>query len=1465
MFSPDATLHSVHSQPSRNPRRRQRNDSDSTKQAPRKRSKLSGDTFLDPSGAAVNGNGSTVANGHTVNGTNGHRSSLLRLEMPVREKKHSAAGSRTSKGDASVTLIKNANYTVKQLPSLPEPLRTNPTEHYRAFVHPSKSYAVAFTHDHAFLWDYASPVPSPSSHTIRLPFTLQPSDPLPVGGIPSTGPSNEVGLLVVHPTSGKITFWENVDTAESSTYFQQRRQGVEGAVGGMLSGEYATDIVDAEHAGFILIFNTGRVAQLTIRDSQGRPQINVQFLRNQNKNGSGSFFGGLRNVFTGSGWNKDVAAVKVRPSDTKGQLEVVVATGSGSFQVWDLSWAGQNSMKSEVNVQEELLATIYGEVAPEMHGQQTGIRVLDFAILQASKAQGTELSTLGEQTGVGVLALVAVSGSAGFTYALVEIDLTGSNAHVDRMIPLDIYGGDPGTGKPEPAKVLLPAPGHTAFAVFPHAIVIAAIPEKRESPDEQLMVDSGVSSKPFQDVLYMRRDKHLDFVGYTAIGPDRKSRHSNCILFTEGAGVLRLTAYEPQLDGSDIERSRASAKSKIMQAVFYGSSHDSIFDFSAKPEINFPENEVAEAAVALSQDILNSTSDHIPILTSSQGQQLAVRTKALADLASHLGKNYSPLPRDVKWRLLFDAEKLTAAQGLWDHYEERSRNDQILQRPLLTEMIAVLNERYRSDIRPDIGELDPIRQWFTRDVSKIEALLPLAYFVVKEIYGKSSDDFGPLMNFISEADDIFLNTLGRAYKFRGESLERYGLGNEDLEFDVLKTGYEGIKQPWESVPNIVATLKQHIDQAHSTTLRFSQGNIKNPDQGLEAVDAMSLKVASDNPRLIMICAQVYMERFRYCLASDNNRMRATGLAVQQDWEKVRHEQLRALTQIGQAHEGMKVCERLRDMRTLAELVWEEISYYESEVSEAESEEVLAQMEEMLEVSLQRMRHYFERYKQPFADALYNVMVRLRKTGEMFNEPHTNQAMLTHYLRSQPRLAKVRWMNEVLGESNFHGASEALIEAATTQETTAWGTKVELSLAKLSLMAVKADEADEKATIKDADLDERLTSCSNKLRLLEMQNSILGFLRPTIKGALDDNAAVELVMAELGSQFVKGRPAFRELLKRGFEEIIAKRTLEPALLFDVLTLMDHTEAAAEERSKHDTMDLQNWMAFKALAYARPVMDAVTWESCLRVVWKRTFLCDEWEIINDTAGLPDEKVQENLQRTVVFEVLRKGWETGTFAPSACLGRTFDMLHLSPADVLDAGCKSSELEKRFGSEELRDPIIKDNIKDDEDLQKLLERARLGHWVAEAKELAKRTVEGEREDRRKLGAVRARLIEEAGLRTEAPRAEEYGEVLPSDVLPSVEEDYDGEEEQTEQGDGGEEEETEEESEAQMTNEDEEETEEESEAQLMEEDEDEDGDGDGDGDGEGDSEYDDEGEGEGEGDESEVTVEGESMDRGEG
>lgn len=1244
-------------------------------------------------------------NGHAGHGEGD--ASLHTLDIPVREKK--ASVKRSHKDDGSLDLTKNANYIVKKLPGFPTRLSKNPTEPFRAFVHPSTAYALALTHEHAFGWNYTSTTAPSKVHCLPLPFDLKRSDPLPLGSVVRNGPSSEFGLVVIAPTTGKVTFWENVDTAEARSHFPQRHQGVDGSVGRMLSGEIIVDIVDVEDAGYVLIFNTGRLAQLTLRDSQGRPHISVYFIRN-GSGGGGSFLGSLKSAL-GGGLRKEIASVKARPSESKGQIEVITASKTGTIQLWDLSWAGQHIFKGEVDTQAELLAALRDGNLPELQGQQD-VKILDFAILGNPKTRGMEVSRVGAPESVGLLVLVALSEPSHLSYSLVEVDLIENSAIVQRVIPLHTYHQTQIHKEPA-AKLLLPQPGHTALAQFDDAIVLASLAEPEESPDTQLMLDSGKPPLPFQDTIYFRKNCDVQFVGSALQDLSRKDKQSNCIFFIRGFGLLQVAALPPTDDDQSIERQRVTALSKLEQATFFSTKPENILDFSIKSRYTFGQEEVQQAAELISSNILSSSSEFIEVATSSMEDQLKKRSAALRNLALHLRSDYPPLSFNTRWNLLWNAEKMAAASQVWRHYDERMQLKNVEQRPLMSQLVEMLHERYKSALRPEHGELDPVRQWFVRDIRQLQVVIPWAYKVIKENYSEGTKDHLSIMRLISEADDLTLGALETAFAFREANLELYGLDPDCLDDGVLKpgNGYDHLPQIWTSTHNIVTNTRSLVDLGRKLAIQyFEQGS------GLAPIETLARKIAAENPRLVKTCCQIHTERFQWCLGQEDEQIRAAGQNLKVEFEgKVRSEQLFALTSIGMVYEGMELAEKFRDMPTLVKHVWEEVTYLHEMRDTIATEIESIECQRKLKAMKDRIRRYFEKYGDDWAVAFYSSHINENRAIQLFAKDYFDQPALTKFLRADPSRAKLGWINEVFGEKNFNAAGAALIKVARHQESNSWCKKVELSLAKLALMCGDGNNTPR------PDIEELKRKNQTELRLVAIQEKVYSHFQDVIFGALDEGSAMELLIDTYGCHAVHDRPALQQVLRQGFEEIIGHRVMEPGLLIDVLTLMD--QHPSEPGS--DIAGQEFWLALQVLDLCWRDMDKTTRESTLKIIWKRCYIRDDWAAINNTTNKSDEQVEHELSNTALFWTLREvAAGTGDWKQSSITGP------LPPNEVVEAGCSTNELAPRFPSEDLRNPIIQDNIADDELLQGYLTKCRLEHWYKSCKEGSKNSLDRKAEE---------------------------------------------------------------------------------------------------------------------------------------
>ncbi|KAH9881245.1 hypothetical protein J1614_001741 [Plenodomus biglobosus] len=1305
MFSPEASIQSARSS-LRNPRRRQRKNSDGQQQQHRrKRSKLNDDTFHAPAETHMNGKSHGLMNGHAVQSV---ENSVVLVDMPVREKQ--APPKRASKEDHALYLTKNANYSVKKLPAFPNALLRPSTPFYGTALS-SAGLALALTHERAIVWDYNATNDPTKVVALPLRFGLKASDPLPLGAIVRNGPTNDYGVVALSPSLGKISFWENIDGADTRSMYPQRSQGVEG-LARLYSGETITQLLDVEYAGFVLVFSSGRLAHLTLRDAQGRPSITTTFLSAPNSSG-GSFFSfkGL----LGGAIRKTIASVKARPSSSKGHMEVISATRSGLFQTWDLSWSGQHNHQRDVDVQAEILAAVQAGIPAEVRSQQD-VHVLDFAIMEQSQKQDV----------VSLLVLVALSGRGALNYSLLEVDLGKAGATISRAIPVRNFNQTMLPKEPK-ATLLLPRPGHTAYVEFPGAIFVASLAEPEESPEAQLLADSGSVNLPFQDSIYFRDDASIVLSGTALEQPTRNDPRAIALLFVQGFGLLQINAQPPTTYEEDVERAKVTARSKLEQATFFSTIPGNILDFSVKSRFSFSEEETAQAAVDISTEILKSSYDYLDKVTSSLDDQFRKRASALKTLASQLQTDYAPISTQTKWQLLWHAEKLAATHELWNWYQAKLEDQQANPESypesiLMGDIVRALNERYKTAINLEIGETDTIRQFFLRDVDYLGVLIPWAWFYLRAFYMKDGVKGPPsVMQRLSEGNDVMLVTLGTAFEFRKANLELYGLDPNCLDDGILKPnhGYDLLPYFWTSSHNIVSSIRSLVDVGRNLA-------VENFEEGHQ--EGLAQKIGKDNPRLVKLGCQTHIERFRWALAQSDEKTRETGRQVRSEWNNnVRPSHILGLMEIGLATEGMSLAEQYHDMDTLVNLVWEESTWLENEKLNTRSKMEQAESTVKLNRIKDRIGRYFEKFGDEWAKAFYSKYIKENQAAQLFMREYLDQPALTKFLRADASLARIAWINEVSGERNYETAAAALYEASTKQETNAWCQRVELSMAKLAMLCKDEKKEGEKfkAAAPPKNKAEKMRetqfqSIKQQLEFTKIQDQVYDCLAHIIDGAADLDFAVDLLMTEFGQGRLKDRPAHQAILKEGFENLVHHRVIDPALMIDILTLINTDD---NEEGVSPLQGNEFIFALRVLVISWHNIHRTTRDGLLKLVWKRLCIKDDWATINNTKDVSDAALHGFLKHTAV------GW---TFQGLAKMIAEDNMAKVvwpkKLADILGAGATHGELCVRFANEDIRNPIIKDNLLDDDIMREHLQKHRLTEWFRAACRAGKTTYDESR-----------------------------------------------------------------------------------------------------------------------------------------
>ncbi|TID13640.1 hypothetical protein E6O75_ATG01618 [Venturia nashicola] len=1320
MSSPHGAVQRRAPEAIRNPRRRRRNESETLRQAPRKRSKISESTFEVRDG------------GHSLeeDGVNGHinGNASLHTHMPVRGKRQASISHRSTKGDGTEELSRTAEYVVKKLPALPERLRNDATGSFRAFCQssPTSHHMVATTREAALLWDYNSSTATPHLRVLDYPQVLKYGEPLPIAHLSTTGSSSDVGIVMVYPNSGKISFRENVDSIDSLSLFQRHREGVEGSFK-LMNGETVLDVVNVKDAGYVLVLSSGRLAHLTVRDQQGRPAIAVSQMNSEGPT-KGSWFGGFSSIL-GGGWRNTLAAVKAHSSTRSGQMEVIATTVEGTFKFWDVSHDGQTMFKYQIDTSEDIRQGLFESELLEP-ASKAHVQVMDFSIVKHSP--GTIANRANDQAGMKAVVLVAYDEQLTTRYALLHFTLHGE-ANLTRITPITVYS-PPITEASKEIRLLIPQNGHTAFLVSSNTVVVVSSLDVR---------DPG--QPPFQDVICFHSDKATQIVSSSIEIPriSSKQDESNILLFTQSYGAVRISADRGSLDA---ERPKVSAKSKIEQAIFFGTRPDNILNLGDISKFAFSTKEAEHAAAQISQEILQSTSVFVPDVMSSLDAQITMRIKALHDLIVFMRDSFSPLSRELKWSLMLDAERLASALSLWHMHEKwlakRKNKDTIFH-----QCIEAINENYKGPLLKERGQVDPVRHWLTHDIHYIEKVL-IHIYDVDEVRREDSSDVLVLIEDTLEAYDIFDAALQTAFDFRTRNMEVYGLENEPMANGTLRANYEGLPEMWTARSNSVSSVSKCVQAFGKRIITFRA--LLGTQKSLDRAQVAALSKAY--PKLVLLSCLTHIERAQWLIAQDKEEDHASGERLMHQFvNDIRPQQLLGTAEVGQAFAGMDIAEKLRDVKSIVDLILHEL---ESAPSDREYGAMKGpgqmRADNYARELKDRIEGYFQKLGSSFADAFFSAHVEDGQLADLLEKDFGKSKELTKFLRSDPERFKMCWLNDVIAEKDLLHAGKALMAVAQHKELNIWSKHAELSLAKLSLLASKSGnlELKEDGSLNvDSDPDD-LADALLMLNQMErqtakIQEDLYNHLRPTFAlGLNDQQGKVGAVMEVFGQNAVVRRPCLQNLLEQGFSALYNQEVIHIPTLIDILTLVDNVTSATHQEPV-PAVDI----CTREFSMALHLLDASQWcnslvdeeiqrgEMLKKLIWKRLFIRDDWETVNDTKGKSDEASREQIQDTLLYATLREGLREFAWIDASFSANTPAWTLPWPTDVLGAGSHPEDWEFLFpgqGKEVLRVGIANDNAQDDDVLNEYLKKFRVGFHFDAAKQIAYEDVYEEKERER-------------------------------------------------------------------------------------------------------------------------------------
>ncbi|KAL4879833.1 Non-repetitive/WGA-negative nucleoporin C-terminal-domain-containing protein [Aspergillus karnatakaensis] len=1089
-------------------------------------------------------------------------------------------------------------YTVSQLPSLPDQTRTLGSEPCKCFFSSNHDYGLVITQSEAVIWPYSALVSSPSpTDTFRLPIPesyKESGDKAPLGVILSTATSATPGLLVLMPRNGKIIYWETVSCAASLGLPRQKQSGLQGFIPGMLSGEHATDIVNAEPSGVMVTFSSGRVAHITVRDSQGKPAVTVNFLKNPSIYTGAGFFGGLKNALGGGFWRKKVAAVRAGLSCQRGQRDVAIATSAGLVEIWDTHWNNGAIPKKHFNIEEDLRRTLAVH-NPEDIGD-CEVRVWDLAF-SANKQEATDSPDTSEQSWQIAILAGLVFGSNIRGVFVVQLKLS-KDIHILSANPISSHTFSTALDDPQP-RLFIPRPCETAFIVIGQSVILLSLGGVEATPSSQLLVDNG-QPRAFYDTINLRSGKAYEILGAGCEDQSDGNAFPACLLMIRGFGVVRVASL-PRHDTADSPESvQVTAQHKLEQAVFYGTMLGNPLNLSSKSDLEFPIEEIEEATLRISQGLLRSTSRFIPTAAISIDQNLKLRAKALDDLSRLLLEQNKILDRRIWWELLWGAEKLAAQRAIW-RLEESARNSESSTSTFLAHVLGLMSEKFKTkpERRDDIG--DTVRSWFLYDTYRMEHIVPWIFHAIKPQKGSAMKQLRRISpEHVFEASELSLAVLETAFKYRDEHASQFGIGDGYLEDGVLMTGYEGLPEFWTSHSISYSETGHLLDFELESCRAWIQASASS-----EASDQhMTRRVAQNSARHLRILGQMYSERTRWLSAQADQKLLDEAMATKQSHIKQRRWQLFKLAGIGHLTDAINLAEEFRDMSALVELVIELQDQNKGAMLPEGAEGIPSGSKGTSSDIDQKITHYFEKFREAWADAFFSRQISMEQSGIIFSM-RKFQPFITQFLHKHQSYSRLSWVNDVIGESDYGRAAKTLESLALENKQDIWSHRVELSLAKLANLATWERAGSSNTRLRQDDI-KRLEGLSE---MSAVQEVIYSYISPVFQDAIDQKAEVELALEHFADSVAQDRPSLHDLLREALAAVVTRKVLSLDQLVDVLTLID---SGRDSGAGHNEFSGNEYhLALRVIRLSLYERVDPNYSLALqKLVWRRCIITDNW---------------------------------------------------------------------------------------------------------------------------------------------------------------------------------------------------------------------------------------------------------------
>ncbi|BGP22727.1 hypothetical protein JCM10295v2_001618 [Rhodotorula toruloides] len=1078
--------------------------------------------------------------------------------------------------DQDKVLVRDDNYTITERKTLPIEVQqavagSDPyTQPVKAVLDPITGFALLVSSEDCFVWNWSNRVGSTTTYVFPVP----PQAPFPpnvaaysplsfASLVPSPSQTfqqagqREPGLVVVSNV-GTVRFWESVSLSLSGV------DRFKSASCPLNEGELVKDLKLVSPTSYLLSTTQSRLFAINIISHAGRADLSVRHLE-RSHGWAGSVWSAVFGSKTVDPRAGILALACSQPTPNEAE-RTVYAVMEKNVQVWKVPVRSDGGER--LLVEQDIFAGILEALAGEKIGnEQWALNEGKVEIVDAAVTSSGHLAVLISHVHDGT-----APDSLSFAIVMLEVGASANSVSVGGLTHLTYQS------RPDPRPLSTPrlslGSGEIAFVVFADAVVIASVAHE----------------STFEEAFPLRKNTDR-FLGLSMPSylPSPAAAIETLSLLTSSPSIFSVSVSPPQGHrllalGTEGYKTRR-LQTRIEQAVFFGTdpAHNPLA-FDLQPDF---EGDLAVAAVAVSSEILASSSANMPLILDLRAQ-LADRVHRAKALIEYINVNglLGKLPQQARRQLSWDAERLNAAVALWHTQNARLGSGS----SILSDAIL----QYMDGIGEGFGE-DPLRLFFRTKIFGIGNVLEEVMRRAKAVAGSTQASAEEKSLYLREANEAVLLAFNAVARHRKETSSHYGLDSSFIP-----------SEPWSSRPVLLDSLQWQFE-ATDTLLservrelgarvdeeqaRFGRAADLSEKQGVQA----ELKTQMVGVAEFVFSA--FEERLLYLETVNGDAPAPELRQLRERYVEVRPRFIRMLVAIGKVAAAYKLGERHRDFDSLVHL-----------------------SNDRAHGSPSRIRSYLDQYRQDFAFPLYRFYLDQGKLRTLLEPEEAHRPLLTAFLDSTDN-NKLAWINDVAVDRFDHASLTLSMEAV--DELSVATKKLMLSLSKLAQVAQL-----DRHTLEVEDVQRALEAVDDNLDLVNTQQNLSTLFISLLSGTEMRMPPAEQgdVIAARVAPALTDRPALAQQLANLCARVFADESVSPEALIDILSLKENNGEHAGDFAA----------ALDVLLRAKDLPDARR-KVALENVWRRVYIQDDWAALRSSAGLKDEEMAAALRNTAFYATL------------------------------------------------------------------------------------------------------------------------------------------------------------------------------------------------------------------------------------